>query len=175
MPLSGDAKTKYQRDYMRRKRAGEAAGKAKGKSSGETAALESRVRELGAELARERSRREAAEAELARQRARREAPPLPKTPEEWAAAKERATAERKAKLAAGKAAAAKPAARPMPESEIVARLKTRVRNLQRELTHVREWHKREMARVGKMSRTTFNAVIKCLHPDQRANATETEK
>jgi hypothetical protein len=32
-----------------------------------------------------------------------------------------------------------------------------------------------MSKAGKMSRATFTAVVKCLHPDQRGKATEQEK
>jgi len=61
MPLSGEAKKKYQREYMRRRRAGKTQPKSEPskRSTGDGTA---RVRQLEAELARERARREAAEA-----------------------------------------------------------------------------------------------------------------
>jgi hypothetical protein len=65
MPLSGEAKKKYQREYMRRRRAGETQPKSEPSKSGtgsSTGDGTTRVRQLEAELARERARREAAEA-----------------------------------------------------------------------------------------------------------------
>ena len=61
MPLSGEAKKKYQREYMRRRRAGETQPKSE-PSKSSTGDGTARVRQLEAELARERARREAAEA-----------------------------------------------------------------------------------------------------------------
>jgi hypothetical protein len=52
MPLSGDAKTRYQRDYMRQRRAG---AKSKSKAAPKpTAAETSRLHQLEGDLARER-------------------------------------------------------------------------------------------------------------------------
>jgi tellurite resistance protein len=67
MPLSGEAKKEYQRKYMRRRRAGEKKAAAPSidrptMTKPNTGDGTARIRQLEAELARERARREAAEA-----------------------------------------------------------------------------------------------------------------
>jgi len=60
MPLSGVAKTKYQREYMRKRRAGAKAGPKAARSR--VAQLEQQVRELEATIVRLRAELKAARA-----------------------------------------------------------------------------------------------------------------
>jgi hypothetical protein len=113
------------------------------------AALEARVRELEAELARERQRREDAEGEMLGQRFA----PKPR---------------------AAKPRAEKP---PLPPDEerdrIIKNLKTRVRNLTAELDAEREWHKHKAD--GSMNFQTMSAIANALHPDRKPSEAEREK
>lgn len=117
----------------------------------------------------------------------RQPPPLPRTPEELAAAKARRTAEISAQRAAAKAAKLAQAAAERPDADVPTLLaendklkqqmkatQTRIRNITAELRHTRQWHEQEMAKKGGMSFAAQNALFKVLHPDQRANATEAD-
>jgi hypothetical protein len=66
---------------------------------------------------------------------------------------------------------------PLPPDEVrdrqIKALKTRLRNVTSELHASREWHARKTP--GAMPFRTRGALMKCLHPDQRGNATEADK
>jgi hypothetical protein len=110
------------------------------------------------------------EAELARRAGEKPRPPLPKTAAELLAQR-----GRKAERAAAKPKAEKPPLPPDEERErIIKGLKTRVRNLSKELRLFRQYHDEAMTKQGLMSRETRIAVDKVLHPDTRNNATEAD-
>jgi hypothetical protein len=181
MPLSGDAKTKYQREYMRRKRAGEAPGKAKGESGGQaTAALETRIRELEAENAALKA--------AANDAQQRQPPPLPRTAADLLARKAQATADRKAKRAEATAARLRTVAAERPDADVPTLLaendslkrqlkaaQTRAQNLTQELRHTRQHFEGLAEKTGAMDFATKSALAKCLHPESRNNATDADK
>jgi len=82
---------------------------------------------------------------------------------------------------ASKRGAAKPKAEkaPLPPDEQrdwqIKSLKTRIRNLEAEKKEAMRLHAESLRRVGAMERKTEVAIAKCLHPDQRDNATEADK
>jgi len=141
MPYSDPKKHRdYYRDYMRRRRAGQAKAKPKPADSEAIAKLEARIRELEAE-------RDALKKELADSVGERFAP------------RQRATPK-----------AAKP---PLPPDEqrerTIKGLRTRVRNLEAELSHERTMHQ-----LGVMSFKTMSLIAKCLHPETRKHVRDTE-
>jgi len=159
--LKGEAKTKYQREYMRRRRA-EQRAKAKPQptplreaaSQIDPAAvtkLEARIRELETELARERKQREDAEGEMLGQRF---------------APKPRAASPPKA---------AKP---PLPPDEVrdrrIKALETANRNLRQRISLDEIHYKDGLATAGGMSFKTQSLIAKVLAPDQRKHWTRTE-
>ena len=144
MPLIGEAKAAYQREYMKRRRSEARQGKgdpAPG-ASGREAALE-------AALASEREARRNLEVQVAYERTRRLA------------------AEANAK------AAPKPARTPVdPESEL-GRAKAKIAELQARLRAVIKERDRleDRAHGGGLSKATLNAVRKALHKDLAAHST----
>ena len=75
--------------------------------------------------------------------------------------------ERELRLKAEAKAAAIPAAERDREVE---RLKTRARNLELQVRHLTKWTADVTKRYA-LPRVTYNAIIKCLHPDERAKRT----
>jgi phage shock protein A len=139
----------------------------------DTAKLEARIHELEDELARERDRRESAEAK-AKTAAHQDAGALEDRLKRFEI--ENAMVRKALRVAeahAKKLQEAKPRApRPvMPESEAVARLNKTIKELRSEIKHIRQWHDNEMSRKGKMPLETFRAVVRCLHPQSRGDAT----
>jgi chromosome segregation ATPase len=138
----------------------------------EIAQLKARIAELEREVAQ--LRESLATARLrARQDARPRAAPLPHSVTGWDALKQRAQGERRAKLAAMKAARAdEPPLSPSEREELekasaqIKSLKTRVQNLRVELHHVRGHYDSKIAQAGGMNFQTMSAIAKTLHPDR---------
>jgi hypothetical protein len=135
------------------------------KLTAETASLKARIRELEAELARER----------AKKTAHPEPPELPRTREDWEALKQRATEQRKAKRAAMKAAKVAAVAQEglvtvealqealVNAKDQIARQRTEIANLKHKAGVERALRKREGLDVPKKAR---RVIWKALHPDK---------
>src|SRR5262245_41577024 len=115
MALTGQAKTDYQREYMRRRRAGQSPKPEKptaASSPQELAQAKARIAELETELAGERTRIKMLKEELQNARQQRRAEPKAEKP-------------------------------PLPPDEerdrVIKGLKTRVKNLTAELHHTHDW------------------------------------
>jgi hypothetical protein len=71
------------------------------------------------------------------------------------------------------------AAAPVPPDEArdreIKRLKTRVSNLSHELRDYQRYHAAAMEQTGGMSFGARGLIARCLHPDQRANATDADR
>lgn len=106
---------------------------------------------------------------------RRRPPPLPRTPEEWAAALLAADENRKAKRAGARLAARAVASALSAEDEatlqeklqkaerLLAANKTRINNLTGQLRYLRHWYAKEDPVI--MSLETFGKVSRCLRQD----------
>jgi hypothetical protein len=144
--LKGEAKTKYMRDYMRRRRGGQ--GPAKPKSGPQRVAKtdnasQARIRDLEAELTRERERREAAEAKAAKLAQPGSSPDdLAAKTQEIVGLKERLANERQ-RL-----------------NEICANYEAKLK--------VRKG-------AGLWTRGQYRAVVSCLHQDSRDTKTEEQR
>ena len=176
--LKGEAKTRYMRDYMRRRRAGQPAKPkpAEPRSSPDVLAVKDQ------EIARLKSRIAELEAELARWRRGQEIF-RPRTPEEWAALKLKVAEEKKARRAALRAARA--AAAPAQEQEASAetlraevekwkeeatKRNTRIANLKRQI--------RVMAAMSKgipLTKEKHRLIRSCLHPYRAAGDAKMQK
>jgi hypothetical protein len=175
--LTGKAKKDYQREYMRRRRAGLAAKPTATEpppapdtaKDQEIAQLKARIAELEAEVARLRS-------------GAGKAPEWPRTPEEWAARKLAVAEERKARRAALKAA--KAAAAPAPRGETIETLREERSNLQTQLkaarTRIRNLQDMHMILAKEADRRTKIIMTKelhrhiraCMHPDRAPKGQE---
>jgi hypothetical protein len=145
MPLTGEARTKYQREYMRRRRA----TARQGKGAPSPAPMSGREAELQAALVSERNGRRDLEAQLASERTRRLA------------------AEAKAK--AGPKTARPPVD---PESEL-GRAKAKIVELQARLRATVQERDRldELLRRAGLSKAVLNILRRALHRDQAAYST----
>jgi hypothetical protein len=200
--LKGKAKTDYQREYMRRRRAGQAAAKAKpaaqaaqsaqqpDRRDGAIAALKARIAELEAALTERDARIAALQAEVNRTRERPQPPPLPRTVEELKARKAERDAEvsaaRKTKLAATRAAKAAAAAQEQPEQTIeevridrdkwkdeAAKRNTRIRNLQHEIRALTETANQRVRML--LPQVLYKHILVALHPDRAPQNPKTQR
>jgi hypothetical protein len=153
MALTGDAKTAYMREYMRKRRAAEATNKPKGEPQQQhkqqDAHATARVRELEATLQARDKQIAALKAELV------------DTVEQARASRD----ERK--RPAAKPKAERP---PLPPDEArdkkIKALTTENRNLKKKMIDLSIWYTEALATTGGMNFATQSAIAKCLHPDK---------
>jgi hypothetical protein len=176
--LQGKAKTDYQREYMRRRRAGLAAAKPKPAAqadAAEIAPLKARIDELQAEVTRLR-------AALASRGGRPPPPPLPRRAE-MEARKQAVAEEQKAKRAAARAAAELPPQEP----DTIEGVKVELDKVLTQLKSARTQTKNLRGRIRWLEATAdkrvrlviparlFREINFHLHPDRQDGAKAKER